>query len=549
MSKRYYSHRHSPNDKLTKNTDLRSGSRGSGSRGSGGTNGYTPNPRGMDLPLPNGDAAEGIYHLYSDEPNTYTGSIGRGAHESQNGGSFLSSLLQMMNGKYWSEEELGLFLQAALQQYMTNDQRVWDRTVTNEQRDYDWFLKQDQRNFDSPTNQLARLMGAGISRDAAIQMLSGSSSGAVVGGSAPIVSAAASPGSLPGTPGSFDLQKGLGIASTVFEGINMIAGMVGMGLSIPQSIQQTKSLRMQNTLSQKSLQGLNAADAVLSSLQNAVTSGAISTSDMDGFSNATDALNYIFDHRDTNAFKPIFQSGAFQDVYGTKLGREMFTNAWNSVRQSKDAGTLLDQQIAQSIAASELSHLDIKKGYTDLQYAIGELSRQDVEIQNLWNDVWQGNIQLEILGKELQIKTNEASRSNTEQRIYDTVMNSDRDMYNAPDLRGLGKGAGMIAYSTWSDLYTQFNKAFAMNGTEDRKQSWEKFFLNNNEAAQLLAGVHLTQAQLQNVVVNPELHPNLATLYTMYNIAKYTGAYDVLTLTADKSAAFMPYLLTPNKPR
>lgn len=433
-----------------------------------------------------------------------------------------------------------------LMQYLT------ERLKTLDTREYNEKLLDEQRLYDSPLNQLARMMSSGISREAAMQMISGSGSGS---GAAPYMSESAPLSVLP--PSQSELNEQQTEASriqTLIGGLSAISGLVGLGMSMASAVTQITAQSIQNNMSQKALQGLEHSDSVMSALQNAVTSGVLSTADMDGFSNATDALNYINDHKDTNAFKPLFDSGAFQGVYGTKLGRDMFTQTWNSVRQSKDAGTLLDQYIGQQIAATELSQLDIKKGYTDLEYAIGELSRQDVEIQKIWNDVWNGNIQIEIAGEELKIKRqdaiirkNEADRSITEQGIYNAVMNNDGDLSTLPDVRGLGQGQKYIAFSTWSDLYTMFNKAFAANGTQDMRDAWFKFYQNNNEAAQLMAGLQLSMSRTQSSAGNPDLNPTLSTLMSLYLIAKQCGAFDALHVVSGATNPYLPYLLAPNK--
>lgn len=46
--------------------------------------------------------------------------------------------------------------------------------TTQEQRDYDYRMLNESRQYNNPQNELARLMGAGISRDAALQLMSGS---------------------------------------------------------------------------------------------------------------------------------------------------------------------------------------------------------------------------------------------------------------------------------------------------------------------------------------------------------------------------------------
>ena len=112
--------------------------------------------------------------------------------------------------------------------------------TSQEQRDYDKSALDEQRLYDNPQNQLARLMGAGISRDAAIQMLQGGSDPALVGSG----SDASLPSQLP-SPTERLMQQ----LQTASGFISAVSGLVSLGFTIPQAVMQTRLMSNQSFLS------------------------------------------------------------------------------------------------------------------------------------------------------------------------------------------------------------------------------------------------------------------------------------------------------------
>lgn len=154
------------------------------------------------------------------------GSLGDGSNE-----AFLQ-LLQMMQN---NPAVAGTYDDDISKQLYEMMLKLW---TTNEQRTYDQSALQEQRNYDSPTNQLARLMGAGISRDAAIQMLQGGQDPALVGsGSESALPEHHSP-----------LEQSLGLANTALSAVSAFTGLVSLGFSVPQALFQADFLRNQGSL-------------------------------------------------------------------------------------------------------------------------------------------------------------------------------------------------------------------------------------------------------------------------------------------------------------
>lgn len=201
-------------------------------------------------------------------------------------------------------------------EYMSSGQRAdWNKQILDtmlkyyqdlEERQYTQGVLNEQRIYDSPTNQLARLMGAGVSRDAAIAMLSGQ-------GNSPTVAQGveAVPGTSPTESLNNEMQRKLGIANAVFSGIDCLSSLVGLGFSVPQAIYQTSLLRGQAFLQKKDLDALQSTDDAFSIL-NAAGAGA------DAFGSASAAIGAITDlakHGDVFAAQFI-QRGGISKIRG-----------------------------------------------------------------------------------------------------------------------------------------------------------------------------------------------------------------------------------------
>lgn len=366
--------------------------------------------------------------------------------------------------------------------------------LTQEQRSYDQKLWNQQNLYDSPTNQLARLMGAGISRDAAIQMLSGGAGGS--GAAVPYGETGNQASLLPASQ-SFanDMQAKTAIANTVFSGIGALSGLVSLGFSIPQAIQQVNALGMQNFMSQKAMIGLQAADDVLGALQNAVDIGALSTQDMDGFSNATDALNYINDHKDTNAFKSVFDNGSFANVYGSKLGRQMFTEAWNNVRQSKDAGTLLDQHLLQQDLRNALFELDGQLGHKQLEMMSKQLLQADEQLNLLMQQFRRGEVEIKIANEVLDAHKYANVFSKYESEAFADAMTTTYD--------GEPIGQDLLAESTWREMYAHWRK-LSIEQSPQNIEAYTKFLQNNFDAACYVAMIKAASSKQLSDVWNSD---------------------------------------------
>lgn len=418
--------------------------------------------------------------------------------------------------------------------------------TTQEQRDYDYRMLNESRLYNNPQNELARLMGAGISRDAALQLMSGSAGNLGSGsGAAPQMM---SPVAGAGAAALNSSNAHNNLVNQVYNGIQLVANLFGQGVDMYSAIQSAQMLQAQNYMTQQQVGAYQQVNQVTQALQNAVTQGILEPTDLEGWSNANDVYKWLIDHADTNLVKPLNNSGAIAGVFGTTLGREMFNKHWQQMRESKDAGKLFDNFVRQQELDTEMRGFDVKKSYFDLQYAIGELSRQDVEIQNLWNEVWSGNIDLQIKGLDLKIKQYEENQAGTWNEIFDQTYNVEH-----PDTEQYYKslkhnGKSFVAFDQYENLFHNVARAY-VNGVPLNNDEWVQFYRDNRDAAFFAAGVKRQIAEMQYMNITPDNSPYLSGIISVYQMLKMSGALDVIEVGTRATAPFMPYMFTPNKPQ
>lgn len=481
-------------------------------------------------------------------------------------GNFGDALTGMLNNESWSSEFWSLFYEAALQQAMTQDQRVYDAWRTQDQRAYDYSLLKDQRSYESPAAQLARLMGSGISRDKAIEILSNSPISPVNG--SPVTGSAGSPGSTSGTPGDQNLAK----VGMVMNGLQTIAGLVSTGLSIPQALYQNDLLKNQATLSQFGMQGLTSADAVFNSLGSAVSSGAIDQETFDSLTNANDALKYILDHRDTNSFKHLFANGDFDRVYGSKFGREAFAGLWHDVADTKSYGSQLESYLRNQDLQNELTSLSTKKAqrdfYMDYQKQLRDLIQQDEQIGILWNQYQSGSIKVLIDGEQLEQAKTATSISKLSQTSAERASYREGVEFNAyknfvengePVEPGANAtGQDMIDYLTWGNYFNHLQRQLVLSSTKGSKRTWSNdgklhidssfrdeniSFLRRNQRVAIQA------AFLNDIISNNRIdmyQGDGSGLFKFFDVLKTSGTLDVISTATDvTSDVALPLVLKP----
>lgn len=213
--------------------------------------------------------------------------------------------------------------------------------LTADQRAYDRKVLEDSRLYSNPQNELARLMGAGISRDAALQMMSGSAGN--LGGSS-----GASP-SAPGviqTTGTQDLNRKQFALNAITQGVSMLGQLVDSGLSLAQGVETVKGMQMQNSMNETQLAAYNSTNQLVQQVELLKKSGALESADIEQLSNADDFIKYMQGLAQNNQdIASLLDSDAYKGTFGSLAGRDFFNQYWSNVRKSRDDGSIADEFI------------------------------------------------------------------------------------------------------------------------------------------------------------------------------------------------------------
>lgn len=257
----------------------------------------------------------------------------------------------------------------------------WNKKITEtllsywlkqNERSYDEQRTAEQRLYDTPTNQLARLMGAGISRDAALQLLGGSAFGS--GGSAVGVGGAMQ---VPGSPAPTEskLNQVRSITEpiqTAFSAVGTLAGLVNLGFSAPMAIQQTHYLQMQNQLLDWQLGGYKSANDAFSILQSA---GATAES-FGSVSSAAGAIAKLAEGGNQDALNFITSGGLDQLRKGGSFSSQVLSNLNN---------TELSAERAAERYVKEMRKMDTEQNFMGVQMSqmFAELKNAAVEYDEI----------------------------------------------------------------------------------------------------------------------------------------------------------------------
>lgn len=406
-----------------------------------------------------------------------------------------------------------------------------DYFLTQDNRSYNESMRDEQRVFDSPTNQLARLMGAGVSRDAAIQMLSG--------GSEPIQSEAASAaqGIAPSQSRLNGIQAALAPIQTAFDAISAVGGLVSLGFSIPQAIQQTRALKYGNFMNQQQQNAFNSVNSLTNALQTAVSDGILTAQDLEGWSNANDAYKWLNDHADTNFVKPLADSGVLQGVFGSTIGREMFNSHWQQMRDARSGGDLYDSFMRQQHLEEGLKEVSTSamrsQYYQTMISAFKDYMKTDVEMETLWQQYY-NLLQSYDIGNETLKQEKDISDMIHRQNELDFLYSgSELVALNSVDTKTGMSGFELLSYSQFSELIDMFEQSRSRTSPDSRDKL--RSYFNNNLSASA------TCAALLNLVSTGRLegfNGDLGPIYKFTDLLKYSGASDILnTMVKAGSAA------------
>lgn len=320
----------------------------------GTTNNYNPlNPQEGGLASTgNNDSLNGIIQALLGDSSYLSQFLGNLGASGAANSDFLQLLLLIASGNLNKSGTIDDDLQQKLiDMFLQNMQN-------QEQRQYDQSVVNDERNYQSPTNQLARLMGAGISRDAALQILQGAGSS-----ESPLVGSQSSSG-ITDTP-TYGNQLNQGF-QTAFGFIGSISSLVGLGFSIPQAIHQAHFLKNQNLLSDKQISSYNSSGRAFQILNAA---GA-SADAFGSVSSAAAALSKLATEGNTDAANFIATGGLDQMRYDAPFSSRTLADLYQSERSSSDYATRFGLEVDRSEAEIDFTKADkerVVQGIVNLQ--------------------------------------------------------------------------------------------------------------------------------------------------------------------------------------
>lgn len=228
--------------------------------------------------------------------------------------------------------------------------------LTAEQRNYDKSALEEQRIYDSPLNQLSRLMSAGIGRNAAIGMLSPTGEAGLIGSGADA--------QLPATVAS-PSDKAMQVAQTALDAIGVVGGLISLGFSAPAAIQQVKFLKNQNALTSAQLNAYNDASAAFGILNAA---GA-SADAFGSVANASAKITELAKGGNQDAIQFVNSGGLKRLQDNSYFASPALSNLYKSERASSDYDTQFGKFIEQTNA--------------DIDFKKADKSRVEQQILNL----------------------------------------------------------------------------------------------------------------------------------------------------------------------
>lgn len=298
-----------------------------------------------------------------------------------------------------SKERTDQLFQFMLQAGLINDQRTFDEYLKNDQRQFDWAMKQEQRLYDNPQNELARLMGAGISRDAALQLMSGSAGGSGLGAGSSVPYGSGTGISAPSQLATSGTQD-LAIANTVMNGVQAFMQLVQSGVGVAEGIEQVQAMQAQNYWNSEQMQSYDAVKQVGMQIEQLKASGVLDDDTISSWSNLQDMQSWLDDHASTNGVAPLVQSGALKRAFGTPFGRQRMTDYYSNVIRGRSEGTQAQQFIEQQRLNNVILGLQPEKIGAEIEQIGQNMKESEQRVIESCNRVAVGEAQIELMDKQ-----------------------------------------------------------------------------------------------------------------------------------------------------
>lgn len=293
---------------------------------------------------------------------------------------------------------------------------------TQDQRQYDWAMLQDSRLYNNPTNELARLMGAGISRDAALQILSGGSAGSAgvgAGTAAPVASPVAGAGAAALNGSNAHANQMNNIYGGINTAVSALATLTQTGISVAEAVPQIQMMQAQNYMTQKQLSSFQDVDNVAQMIQSLQNVGHLDKAEIDKISNGNDLVDYLQKVAPDNDWvNHLVKSAPYQRMLGSQFGRQQFNNWWKSIRDTRDEGTLRDEFIRQQ----QLDNV-VRELQPDLIGA--ELENIGADTEGKYQSIRESCYRVALIDTEIYVKTTEGKWIAKQTERYDDIVNAD----------------------------------------------------------------------------------------------------------------------------
>lgn len=397
--------------------------------------------------------------------------------------------------------------------------------TTDDQRSFDWDKLQESRLYNNPQNELARLMGAGVSRDAAIQMLSSAggsgagSAGSVIGSGSNVSSP-----SIPAVTGAQDLMQTQVAIGGAVDIIGALCNLLNTGMSFAQGVESVKSMRFTNYMNQEQKSAYDSVNAFTQAIQKMQLDGILDPADIDSWQNGDDVYKWFLDHQETNAVKPLIQSGVFQRVFGSTIGREMFNNNWHQQRDSRDYGTQLNQLLRQNELVNDLKQQDLNKSYYDVTSALYDLLMKQPQLLEEWNSFYISNEDVKQEEFQTTIYADSAHSADIHNRVQTRVF-EDRAHGGVSDESGID----MISFDEWYRLKQAYLNSLSKYDEGD--DYWIEFFRNNYRTAKTLSFIKKHQTDMMALYYGTDKSDPNPVFSSVLNCIKTlvdAGAFDAL---------------------
>lgn len=354
--------------------------------------------------------------------------------------AFLNQFMASIQGRYDDsvlEEFQSLIDQMRLQYASTTEQRAYDESIRDEQRRYDKSVLDEQRQYDNPLAALSRLTGAGISRSAAIQLLSGAGdSGSALIGSGAIGAGSGAGLSLPMgiSPSQIkanELQSALGITNTVFGALSSLVGLASFGLSIPSILTTIKSASAAAYMSAEEVAQYKNVTSFFGKIRELEERHSIPTQIFSKFKNVGELVDAIrkntspdswsdylsnmdldLDGVDLSRFSDdwfsLVESPEFKSMVDSPLGYEMLNRQWHAMVDAGSYGTQIKQQLKSQELANLIAGIDFQKAGIELAHLDDQLdadliaSLNSIALQEY--DMQLKEIEIESANEDLQFR-------------------------------------------------------------------------------------------------------------------------------------------------